>query len=184
MKAEQTHLFSAQKADTLDSKFRRLLQNPYKILAPFVEKGMTVMDYGCGNGYFSIPLSNMVGESGKVYSVDIQEEMLDKLAIKTKALNLSNISAIKIESNGLKLPVLIDFAIAIYVVHEIPNQERFFKEVFELLKPEGKLLVVEPDFIVSKQKFNKTLEIAKQVGFIESKSLNLLFSKSRLLLKS
>jgi len=116
MKEEQTHLFSAQKADTLDSKFRRLLQNPYKILAPFVQKGMTVMDYGWGNGYFSIPLSNMVGESGKVYSIDIQKEMLDKLVIKTKALNLSNISAIKIESKRLKLPVLIDFAIAIYVL--------------------------------------------------------------------
>jgi len=78
---------------------------------------------------------------------------------------------------------LIDFAIAIYVVHEIPHQEKFFKEVFKLLKPDGKLLVVEPNFIVSRQKFNKTLEIAKQVGFIESKSLNLLFSKSRLLCK-
>ncbi len=82
MKEGQTHIFSAKKADTLDSKIRRLLQNPFKILKPYVTDGMTVLDYGCGNGYFSIPLSKMVGNSGKVYSVDIQKEMLDKLTIK------------------------------------------------------------------------------------------------------
>jgi len=183
MKADQTHLFSASKADTLDSKIRRWLQNPYKILKPFVSEGMVVLDYGCGNGYFSIPLSVMTGDSGKVYSVDIQKEMLNKLAVKVHQLNISNIALIQTGSEKLNLPESLDFAIAVYVVHEIPDKEKFFKEVFELLKPQGKLLVIEPDFIVSKRKFDITLEIAKQVGFIEYKSLNFLLSKSRLLAK-
>lgn len=183
MKVEQTHVFSAQKADTLDSKIRRLLQNPSKVLTPFVTNGMTVLDYGCGNGFFSIPLSGMVGDTGNVYSVDMQKEMLDKLEIKIASLSISNITKIHVGNEKLNLPSLLDFAIAIYVVHEIPDKESFFKEMFELLSPNGKLLIIEPDFIVSRRNFNKTLEIAKQVGFIENEKLNLLFSKSRILIK-
>jgi ubiquinone/menaquinone biosynthesis C-methylase UbiE len=183
MKVEQTHVFSAQKADTLDGKIRKLLQNPYKMLTPFVTNGMTVLDYGCGNGFFSIPLSKMVGNKGKVYSVDIQKEMLDKLEIKIASLSISNITMFHIENEKLNLPTLLDFAIAIYVVHEIPDKESFFKDMFELLNPNGKLLIIEPDFIVSSRNFNKTLEISKQVGFIEKEKLNLLFSKTRILMK-
>jgi len=183
MKLEQTHIFSAQKADTLDSKIRRLLQNPIIVLTPFVTKGMTVLDYGCGNGFFSIPLSKMVGNKGKVYSVDIQKEMLDKLEIKIASLSISNITKIHVGNEKLNFPTLLDFAIAVYVVHEIPDKESFFKEMFELLNPNGKLLIMEPDFIVSRRNFNKTLEIAKQVGFIEKEELNLLFSKTRILMK-
>ncbi len=49
MKPTETHIFSAQKAHTLDNKIIKILQNPYKIISPFVNKGMTVVDYGCGN---------------------------------------------------------------------------------------------------------------------------------------
>ncbi len=125
----------------------------------------------------------MVGYSGKVFAVDIQKEMLDKLSAKILALNISNITAIHSGNDKLKLPVLADFAIAVYVVHEIPDKESFFKEMFELLSPNGKLLIIEPDFIVSRRNFNKTLEIAKQVGFFENEKLNLLFSKTRILMK-
>lgn len=183
MKNEQTNIFSFQKAEQLDGKIRRLLQNPFKILNPYISEGMTVLDYGCGNGYFSIPLSKMAGNSGKVFAVDIQKEMLDKLSAKIQALNISNITAIHCGKDKLKLPVLADFAIAVYVVHEIPDQKKFFREVFDLLNPNGKLLVIEPDFIVSGRKFNETLEFAKQAGFIENEKLNLLLSKSRILLK-
>jgi len=183
MKEEQTHIFPSRKAEQLDNKIRRLLQNPYKILAPFVSKGMTVLDYGCGNGYFSIPLSKMVDYSGKVFAVDIQKEMLDKLTVRLQALNISNITAIQRGSEKLNLPELVDFAIAVYVVHEIPDQTGFFREIFELLNPDGKLLIMEPDFIVSKRKFNKTIEVAKQVGFVDSERLNLFLSKSGILLK-
>lgn len=125
----------------------------------------------------------MVGNSGKVYSVDIQNEMLEKLSTKILALNISNITAIRSGNDKLKLPVSVDFAIAVYVVHEISDQKKFFREVFDLLKPKGKLLVIEPDFIVSRRKFNKTLEFAKQVGFVEYERLNLFLSKSKILLK-
>ncbi|MFN8256783.1 MAG: methyltransferase domain-containing protein [Bacteroidales bacterium] len=183
MKEEQLHVFPATKANSLDNKLRRILQNPYRILAPFVSDGLNVVDYGCGNGFFSLPLSKMTGNSGKVYSVDIQKEMLDKLTIKLQALNISNIFPILKTREKINFPVLIDFAIAVYVVHEISDKLAFFEEVFNFLKPGGKLLLIEPDFVVSKLNFNKTLEFSKQAGFVENEKLNLLFSKARIMNK-
>ncbi len=183
MKVEKNHIFSAQKADTLDNKIRRLLQNPYKILAPFVEKGITVLDYGCGNGYFTIPLSDLVGNEGKVYSVDIQKEMLVKLATKIFDLQISNITPILVTEGYTNRMELIDLIITVYVIHEIPDKNNFFQEMFEILKPTGRLLIIEPDFIVSRQNFANTVDIAKKVGFIENQKLNFLLSKARLFSK-
>ena len=59
MKMEQTHVFPAQKANQLDSKLRSFFQNPYKNLTPYVLKGMTVLDYGCGNGYSQYRVVNL-----------------------------------------------------------------------------------------------------------------------------
>jgi ubiquinone/menaquinone biosynthesis C-methylase UbiE len=55
------------------------LQNPRKILGPYIKEGMTVLDVGCGPGFFSIELAQMVGKSGRVIASDLQEGMLRKL---------------------------------------------------------------------------------------------------------
>jgi hypothetical protein len=54
-----------ERAGSLDNRFRRLLQNPRKILGPYIEEGMTVLDLGCGPGFFSIEIAQMVGKSGR-----------------------------------------------------------------------------------------------------------------------
>jgi len=50
---------------SLDNRFRRWFQNPRKILRPYVEKGMTVLDIGCGPGFFSIDMAHLMGASGE-----------------------------------------------------------------------------------------------------------------------
>lgn len=57
----------------------RLLHNAEKILGPYVKPGMTVMDVGCGMGFFSIAMAQMVGDQGRVIAADLQEKMLDVL---------------------------------------------------------------------------------------------------------
>ena len=64
---------------TIDPPFRRLVHDPQKIVGPYVKPGMTVMDVGCGVGWFSIPMARMVGDQGKVIAVDLQPQMLDML---------------------------------------------------------------------------------------------------------
>jgi 2-polyprenyl-3-methyl-5-hydroxy-6-metoxy-1,4-benzoquinol methylase len=46
-----------EKAKHLDSFFRKILQNPQKILRKYINKGMTVLDFGCGPGFFTIEIA-------------------------------------------------------------------------------------------------------------------------------
>ena len=62
---------------SFDNPLRRLIHNPQRILSPYIKQGMTVLDAGCGMGYFSIGMAKMVGDSGKVIAVDLQQKMLD-----------------------------------------------------------------------------------------------------------
>ena len=59
----------------LANPLRRLLEEPEKLIGPFVKEGMTVVDYGCGMGFFTLPMARLVGPGGKVIAVDVQEKM-------------------------------------------------------------------------------------------------------------
>jgi ubiquinone/menaquinone biosynthesis C-methylase UbiE len=58
---------------------RRLVQNPEKIVEPYISEGDTELNVGPGMGYFFIPLAKIVGEKGRVITVDVQTEMLNAL---------------------------------------------------------------------------------------------------------
>jgi ubiquinone/menaquinone biosynthesis C-methylase UbiE len=70
---ERNRVCSVERAGALDISLRKLLQNPQKILKPFIKEGMTVADLGCGPGFFTIEMAKMVGNNGKVTAVDLQE---------------------------------------------------------------------------------------------------------------
>jgi ubiquinone/menaquinone biosynthesis C-methylase UbiE len=153
----------------LASPLRKLLQNPNKILKPYVNEGMTVADIGCAMGFFSLPLAKMVGESGKVICVDVQAKMIRKLEKRAAKAGLSDrIKTIICNDKSLGLSDFkgkIDFALAMAVVHEVPDSARFFSEICETMKPSGTLLVAEPKGHVSKTDFERTVSIAKHNGF-------------------
>ena len=74
----------------LASPLRRLFHNPRKILGPYVEPGMTVLDIGCAMGFFSLPLARMIGKRGKVVCVDAQENMLVSLQKRARKAGLAD----------------------------------------------------------------------------------------------
>ena len=84
MESKRNRVCPVELAGSLDNKIRRWLQDPRKILAPYVKEGMTALDIGCGPGFFSIEMAKMVGRNGKVISADLQEGMLKKLGKKIK----------------------------------------------------------------------------------------------------
>jgi ubiquinone/menaquinone biosynthesis C-methylase UbiE len=153
----------------LASPLRKLLQNPKKIFSPYVKEGMKVLDIGCAMGFFSLPLAQMVGSNGKVVCVDVQSKMIAKLEKRAKKAGLSD----KIETrvcdyHSLGLNAFkeeIDFAFAFAVVHEVPDASRFFSEIYETIKPAGKLLIAEPKGHVSKKDFGITISAAEQNSF-------------------
>jgi ubiquinone/menaquinone biosynthesis C-methylase UbiE len=130
---------------------------------------MTVLEPGCGMGFFTLPLARMVGPHGRVVAVDLQEKMLSVLRRRAeKAGLLENIELRLAESGTLGLKDFIgqvDLVAALHMVHEVPGQAAFFFEVRETLKPEGKLLIIEPRGHVSRAQFEETVIAAKNAGF-------------------
>ncbi len=167
-------------AGSLDSKIRRLLQDPVKILGPYVKSGMTVLEIGCGPGFFSIDLARMVGESGKVIALDVQEGMLARLEKKIYGSGMEKrIELRKCEEAGLGVCERVDFALAFYVVHEMNDQDRFFSEIWSIIKPMGQLLMAEPKFPhVSRKQFAHTVDKARGVGFECVGEPKIFFSRS------
>ncbi|WP_299982047.1 class I SAM-dependent methyltransferase [Desulfobacula sp.] len=172
-------------AGHLDSSIRRWLQNPKKILSPYIEEGMTVLDMGCGPGFFSIDMAQMVGKSGRVIAADLQEGMLQKVRDKIKGTEFEKrIILHQCGKNKIGVSEHVDFVLLFYMVHEIPNKEAFFSEIETILKPDGQVLMVEPPFHVSKSAFKKIVRKARDAGFINIEGPNVLFSKTMILKKS
>lgn len=168
-----------EQAGNLEGRLRSWLQNPQKILAPYIKPGMTVLDLGCGPGFFTIPLAEMVGESGRVIAVDLQEGMLQKLKDKIRGKEIAErIQLHKCEEDKIGISEMVDFILAIYIVHEVSNQEKLFKEMRSVLKENGRLLMVEPPFHVSKRAFKESTDLAGKIGFTAAEKPKVFMSKA------
>lgn len=179
--SETSRICSWKIAFALDNPIRRLIHNPQKILGGYIESGQIVLDLGCGPGTFSVAMAKMVGESGKVIAVDVQEEMLKLVREKAARQGLeSRIVTHKSGPGGIGLSEKVDFALAFYMVHEVPDAGAFLKEVASLIKPNGKLLIVEPKMHVSAEAFERTVEIARRTGLKIVSDPRVRFSRSKL----
>lgn len=152
----------------LASPIRRIFQNPEEILSPFLRPGMTVLEPGPGMGFFTIPIARMVGESGCVYVLDVQKEMLDGLERRAKKAGvLSRLRLRLVKPDSMEIADLlgrVDLVCAFALVHEMPSSDRFFSEASATLRSDGILLLAEPAGHVSSAEFEAELEVAKKHG--------------------
>jgi ubiquinone/menaquinone biosynthesis C-methylase UbiE len=153
----------------LASPLRRLLQKPEEILRPYIKEGMNVLDIGCGMGFFSLPIARMVGDTGKVVCVDLQEKMIKGLIRRSDKAGLSDrIDARVCHPDSLGLTDIagkVDFALTFALVHEVPDKERLLYEIFNTIKQNGQLLIAEPSGHISKKEFEATVSAAQRAGF-------------------
>jgi len=169
-------------AGGLDNSFRRLLQNPRKILKPYIQKGMTVLDLGCGPGFFSIEIANMLSGSGKVIAADLQEGMLEKVRNKIRGTGLEQVIEIhKCEADRIGVTEHVDFVLLFYMVHEVKDQVRLFEELKSILNPGGRIYIIEPKFHVSKRAFELMTGKIQSLGFLVTDSPKVFFSRTVLL---
>jgi len=155
-----------ERAGGLDNSARRLLQNPRKILKPFIHEGMTVLDLGCGPGFFSTEIAKMLKDSGKVIAADLQEGMLEQVNKKIKGTALEQrIVLHKCQEDTIGVTENVDFILVFYMIHEVPNQLNLLKELKSILKPDGKIYIIEPKFHVSKKSFEEMINKTKDIGF-------------------
>lgn len=164
-----------------DNPVRRLFQNPEAILAGLIAPGQTAVDIGCGIGYFTLALARLVGEHGLVFAVDLQSHMLNGLQRRAERQGLSKrirLHQCTPDSLGLSEPV--DFILAFWMVHEVPDRARLFREIRSLLKPQARLLFVEPKMHVGGDQFAQSVAFANQAGLREAGEPRIRLSRSRL----
>ncbi|MDR2967501.1 MAG: class I SAM-dependent methyltransferase [Methanobacteriaceae archaeon] len=173
-----------QLSRVLDSNIRKIIHNPKKILKPYISKDMKVLDVGCGPGFFTKEMAKLVGNSGSVTAADLQEEMLLFLKDKIKNTNLEgNINFHKTEKDELGLSDDFDFILVFFMLHEVPNQRKFLKELYNHLNRDGKILISEPKFHVTKKDFQESLNIINDIGFKIIERPSIFFGRSVLIQK-
>ena len=169
-------------AYTFDNRFRTLFHNPEKMLGSYVSTGMTVLDVGCGMGFFSNGLARLVGPMGSVIAADVQSKMLGVMRKRSEKAGVSGIiRPHKSEPDSLGVETPVDFALAFWMVHEVPDAKLFFHQIRVCLKPDARLLIAEPRFHVSSKRFEDCLALAQASGLAVCETPPIRFSRSAVL---
>lgn len=142
-----------------------------------VDPGMKVADLGSGAGFYSLELAKVVGETGRVYAVDVQQDLIVKLKNEAKSRGVDNIEVIWgdiDEPNGSKLQDnSVDRVLVANVLFQSDDKKVLAQEARRILKPGGALLLVDwsdsfgglgpqPSRIVSEE---QSRAIFESVGF-------------------
>ena len=173
-----------QRVRTFDNVLRPLIHNPRTVFGPHVRAGMTVLDVGCGRGFASLAMARLVGASGRVIAADLQDEMLAMVGERAEKAGVAG----RIELHrcardrigvepGASGPA-VDFALAFWMAHEVPDPAAFFGELRRIVRPGGRLLVVEPWGHVSSARFEAEIAVATVAGFTEVDRPRVLFSRA------
>ncbi|MFH0974348.1 MAG: methyltransferase domain-containing protein [Spirochaetota bacterium] len=153
-------------AYTFDNRIRKFFHNPDKMFSKYIRKGMTVLDIGCGMGYFSIGMAAFVGDKGKVIALDIQEKMLEVMKKRAeKAGMLKRITPHLSTKKDLKLKKKVDFALSFWMVHEVPDINIFLKNVYNTLNKHGRYFIAEPKMHTSEKYFSNLESLCLATGF-------------------
>lgn len=135
--------FNPRKRSVLDDPKRFSFENPDAILSEIgVKSGQVAADIGCGTGFFTLPLASDVGKKGKVYALDTSLTMIKEL--RKRSRHLKQVEPIHSQENHFPIEDgSLDFALLVNMIHEVESWRRFLKEVHRVLKPGGKICVID-----------------------------------------
>lgn len=125
-----------------------MFSDPIHNIAQFdLQSGSRVADLGAGSGVLAIAAARAVGDAGKVYAVEVQKGLLERIKTQAKEARVNNIEALwgdieRPKGTHLK-DHMVDAVIASNVLFQVEHKEGFVAEVKRILKPGGKLLLVD-----------------------------------------
>jgi arsenite methyltransferase len=122
-------------------------QQPQQVVAALkLRAGDHVADLGSGSGYFTFYLAKAVGPTGKVYAVDIDREMLDRVAKRAKEKTAGTVQTVLAKTDDPRLPAAgVDLVFTANVYHHIENRIAYFARLKQVLRANGRLAVIDFD---------------------------------------
>ena len=133
-------------------QYQQTLEHPDRVAALQVDRvvdalqlttGMRVADLGAGTGVFTLPLARAVGPSGKVYAIDVDAGLLAIVSEKAKAEGITSIQSIVAGETDPKLPEPVDLLFICDTMHHLPNQAEYVKQFAKLLRPGGRVAIID-----------------------------------------
>ncbi|MFT6160433.1 MAG: ubiquinone/menaquinone biosynthesis C-methylase UbiE [Myxococcota bacterium] len=120
-------------------------ENPALLLANLgLVDGEVACDIGAGNGYYSLPMAELVGDTGRVVATDIQPEMLTLLEQRASDASVGNITRVLSSETDAALPAnTCDVVLLVDVYHEFSDPEAMLRGIRESLTPTGRVALVE-----------------------------------------
>jgi 2-polyprenyl-3-methyl-5-hydroxy-6-metoxy-1,4-benzoquinol methylase len=180
-----SHVCPVWVARLLASPLRRLLQNPAALLAPHVRSGQTVLDAGCGAGFYTLPMARLTGREGRVIAVDLQPELIADVQRRARRAGLSErIEGRACTALDLGLADLagqVHFALVMHVLHEAPDPGLFMGQVLAALAPGARCLLAEPSRHLTVERFRQERELVQDLGFRSVSEPRIRFSRAVLL---
>jgi ubiquinone/menaquinone biosynthesis C-methylase UbiE len=112
-----------------------------------VSPGIVAADFGCGSGYFSIALAQLLGSDGKVFALDVMKQSLESVESRAKLMSLQNVIVQRVnleKENGSKLESeSLDLVIIKDMLFQNQDKKNILAEAARVLKSRGKVLIVE-----------------------------------------
>jgi precorrin-6B methylase 2/uncharacterized protein YbaR (Trm112 family) len=145
MGREIAHVMGAPAATWLERPEREAEESLSKLIPALgLKPGMIVADIGAGSGVITLMMADKVGDDGKILAVDIQQEMLDRLAKRLKLKEIDNVELVKGTEKSPRLPAAsVDLALMVDVYHEFEFPYEMMIEISKAMKPGGRVVFVE-----------------------------------------
>jgi ubiquinone/menaquinone biosynthesis C-methylase UbiE len=168
---------------TFDNPLRRLLHDRRALLGPLVREGMTVADLGCGMGFFTVALAELVGPGGRVLAVDVQPRQLEHAGRRCERAGVRDrVELVRADGRGPMLRGPVDLALSFWMLHEVEAPDAFVDEVVAALRPGAAWLVAEPRLHVGAARFAEEVALLERRG-LAGAPLHVRWSHARLFTK-
>jgi 2-polyprenyl-3-methyl-5-hydroxy-6-metoxy-1,4-benzoquinol methylase len=145
-----TAAVSAQQRDP--KQYQQVLENPDRLAALQVDRvvealalrpGMRIADLGAGTGVFTVPMAKAVGSEGRVYAIDVDSGLLAIVAEKARANGLPNVETVVAGATDPRIPEPVDLLFICDTMHHLPNQSSYVQQFAKLLRPGGRVAVID-----------------------------------------